>query len=137
MTERKLVFIRRFASTVTLWSVALWIILSGFELGFLFLIGGLGLAALWEYYKMLDRKGLPNFKYIGMLCGLLLSTGSFYYFRKVGPEQSYDFEVATLLFFMLVVLRGRCSRRRATFRRWRRWPTRFSGCFTCRGSSAS
>ncbi|HEX8309808.1 MAG TPA: phosphatidate cytidylyltransferase [Chthoniobacteraceae bacterium] len=103
MTERKLTFLRRFASTVTLWSVALWIILSGFELGFLFLICGLGLIALWEYYTMLDRKGLPNFKFIGMSCGLLLSAGSFYYFRKVGPEQSYDFEVATLLFFMLVV----------------------------------
>jgi phosphatidate cytidylyltransferase len=103
MTDRKLVFLRRFGSTVVLWSVALWIILSGFELGFLFLIGGLGLAGLWEYYTMLDSKRLPNFKFIGMFCGLLLSAGSFYYFRRVGPEQSYDFEVATLLFFMLVV----------------------------------
>jgi phosphatidate cytidylyltransferase len=103
MTDRKLVFLRRFSSTVVLWSVALWIILSGFELGFLFLIGGLGLLGLWEYYKMLDSKRLPNFKYLGMLCGLILSGGSFYYFRRVGPEQSYDFEVATLLFFMLVV----------------------------------
>jgi phosphatidate cytidylyltransferase len=103
MTDRKLTFLRRFGSTVVLWSVALWIILSGFELGFLFLIGGLGLVALWEYYTILDHKKLPNFKILGMLCGLLLSTGSFYYFSRVGPVQSYDFEVATLLFFMLVV----------------------------------
>lgn len=103
MTERQTVFIRRFASTVALWSVALWIILSGFELGFLFLISGLGLAALWEYYTMLDHKKLPNFKMIGMACGAFLSAGSFHYFRTRGPVQSYDFEVATLLFFMLIV----------------------------------
>jgi phosphatidate cytidylyltransferase len=58
---------------------------------------------LWEFYTMLDQKRLPNFKMIGMWCGLLFSWGSFYYFSTVGPVQSYDFEVATLVFFMLVV----------------------------------
>ena len=47
---------------------------------------------------------------IGMACGTLLSVGSFYYFSKAGvggrgdfPKSSYDFEVATLVTFMLVV----------------------------------
>lgn len=103
MTERKLVFIRRLGSSVVLWTVALWIIFSGSEPGFFLLISTLGLVGLWEYYSMLDHKKLPNFKVIGMLCGAMMSWGSFYYFSKVGPVASYDFEMAALLAFMLVV----------------------------------
>lgn len=103
MTPNSLVFLRRFGSTVVLWTVALWIILSGYELGFFFLIGGLSLLGLWEYYTMLDHKKLPNFKIIGMICGVIFLVGSFYYFSHIGPVHSYDFEVATLLFFLLVV----------------------------------
>lgn len=103
MTPNSLVFLRRFGSTVVLWTVALWIILSGYEIGFHFLIGGLALLGLWEYYTMLDHKKLPNFKIIGMICGAIFLIGSFYFFSRVGPLHSYDFEVATLLFFLLVV----------------------------------
>ena len=103
MTPNQIVFLRRLGSSVTLWTVALYIILSGYELGFMFLIALLGLVGLWEYYSMLDVKRLPNFKIIGMICGALLNAGSFYYFSRVGPVQSYDFEIATLLFFLLVV----------------------------------
>jgi phosphatidate cytidylyltransferase len=103
MTPNRLVFLRRFGSTVVLWSVALWIILSGYEIGFHFLIGSLALLGLWEYYTMLDHKKLPNFKIIGMLCGIIFLVGSFYYFSHVGPVHSYDFEVATLLAFLLIV----------------------------------
>ena len=60
MTDRKLTFLRRFASTVVLWSLALWTILSGNETGFVLLISGLGLVGLLEYYLMLDAKKLPN-----------------------------------------------------------------------------
>jgi len=103
MTPNRLVFLRRFGSTVVLWSVALWIILSGYEIGFHFLIGTLAMLGLWEYYTMLDHKKLPNFKIIGLICGVIFLVGSFYYFSHIGPVHSYDFEVATLLFFLLVV----------------------------------
>ncbi|EDY17536.1 phosphatidate cytidylyltransferase [Chthoniobacter flavus Ellin428] len=103
MTPNSLVFLRRFGSTVVLWTVALWIILSGYELGFDFLIGSLAMVGLWEYYTMLDHKKLPNFKIIGLICGGIFLIGSFYYFSQIGPLHSYDFEVATLLFFLLVV----------------------------------
>ena len=103
MTSNKLVFLSRLGSSVALWSVALWIIFSGFEIGFFFLIATMSLVGLWEYYTMLDHKKLPNFKIIGMLSGAVLVGGSFYYCSRVGPAQSYDFEVATLVFFMLVV----------------------------------
>jgi phosphatidate cytidylyltransferase len=97
------VFILRFLSTIALWSVALLIAFSGYELGFWALISLFGLIALWEFYGMLDHKGLPNFKLTGMICGTVMLVGSFYYFSHVGLARSYDFEVAVLLFFLLTV----------------------------------
>jgi phosphatidate cytidylyltransferase len=97
------VFILRFVSTIALWSIALAIAFSGFEILFCVLISVFGLIALLEFYRMLDHKGLPNFKITGMICGAVMLVGSFYYFAKIGPAQSYDFEVAVLLFFLLTV----------------------------------
>src|SRR5207302_10340249 len=96
-------FILRFVSTIALWAVALLIVFSGYELLFWVLISVFGMIGLWEFYGMLDHKGLPNFKVTGMICGVLMLAGSFYYFRKIGPAGSYDFEVAVLLFFLLTV----------------------------------
>jgi phosphatidate cytidylyltransferase len=103
MTPKQLVFVSRTGSTLALWTLALGTIFTGWELGFLVLTTGLGLLGLWEYYMMLEAKGLPKFRWIGMGCGALLLLGGFYWFRRVGPAQSYDFEVSTLLLFMLVV----------------------------------
>jgi phosphatidate cytidylyltransferase len=97
------VFILRFISTVALWSVALLIMFTGYEILFWVLISAFGLIGLWEFYRMLDHKGLPNFKITGMICGAVMLAGSFYYFSKIGPAGSYDFEVAVLLFFLLTV----------------------------------
>ena len=97
------VFILRFISTVALWSVALAIAFSGYEVLFWLLISAFGLLALWEFYRMLDHAALPNFKITGLICGAIMLVGSFYYFSKVGPAQSYDFELAVLLFFLLTV----------------------------------
>src|SRR5947208_13907899 len=38
-----------------------------------------------------------------MICGAVMRAGSFYYFSRIGPAHSYDFEVAVLLFFLLTV----------------------------------
>src|SRR2546422_7747088 len=97
------VFILRFVSTIVLWSVALLIMFSGYEILFWLLISLFGLIGLLEFYRMLDHKGLPNFKITGMICGAVMLAGSFYYFSKIGPAHSYDFEVAVLLFFLLTV----------------------------------
>ena len=100
---KKLTFLFRFASTIALWSVALGIIFSGYEIAFFCLIAAFGLLTLWEFYGMLDAKGLPNFKITAMICGAIMLSGSFYYFSKVGVAQSYDFEMAVLLGFLLTV----------------------------------
>src|SRR2546421_7747535 len=97
------VFIPRFISTIVLWSIALAIAFSGYEVLFWLLISAFGLVALLEFYRMLDHQGLPNFKITGMICGAVMLGGSFYYFSKIGPAGSYDFEVAVLLFFLLTV----------------------------------
>ena len=102
VTQRS-VFMFRFASTIVLWSVALLIVFSGYELAFYGLISVVGLIALWEFYGMLDHKGLPNFKITAMICGAVMLVGSFYYISKYGPARSYDFELAVLLFFLLTV----------------------------------
>lgn len=103
MTDKTRVFLRRLGSSVALWSIALWIIFAGYEPGFFVLIAGLGLVGLWEYYTMLDHRRLPNFKMIGMLCGAVLSFGSFYWLSRVGPAGTYDFEVSSLLALVLVI----------------------------------
>jgi len=103
MTERKLTFLRRLGSSLALWTVALWIIFTGSEPGFVFLIGGLSMIGLWEYYKMLEHKGLPNFKIIGLCCGALFVAGSFYYQSRQGADHAHDFELGALLLFHFVV----------------------------------
>ena len=97
------VFVLRFLSTIVLWTVALSIAFSGFELGFWGLISAFGLIALWEFYTILDARKLPNFKITGMICGAALLCGSFYYFSQYGPARSDDFEIAVLLFMLLTM----------------------------------
>src|SRR2546423_14991984 len=97
------VFILRFISPVVLWSIALFIAFTGYEILFWLLISAFGLIALLEFYRMLDHRGLPNFKIIGLICGAIMLAGSFHYFSTIGPASSYDFEVAVLLFFLLTV----------------------------------
>src|SRR5438270_476519 len=101
---RKLaVFVLRFSSTIVLWTVALLIAFSGYEIAFWGLISLFGLISLWEFSGMLDHRGLPNFKVTAMVCGAVMLCGSFYYFSHFGLARSYDFETAVLLLFLLTV----------------------------------
>src|SRR3954471_3256447 len=99
----KTTFLFRFVSTVTLWSLSLFIAFSGHEGAFWALISLFAFIGLWEFYTMLDHKRLPNFKVTGMICGAIMMAGSFYYFSRVGPARSYDFELSVLLLFLLTV----------------------------------
>jgi phosphatidate cytidylyltransferase len=101
--SRRAVFVPRFISTILLWSIALAIAFSGYEVLFWLLISAFGLVALLEFYRMLDHAGLPNFKITGLICGAIMLAGSFHYFSTIGPASSYDFELSILLFFLLTV----------------------------------
>ena len=81
--------------------MALLIAFSGYEILYFILISVFGLLALWEFYRMLDHRGLPNFKVTGLICSMVMLAGSFYYFSRMGPARSYDFELAVMLFFLL------------------------------------
>jgi len=97
------VFFRRLFSSILLWGIALWIIFAGFEVGFFFLIGTIAILGLWEFYQMLDQKQLPNFKVLALICAVVFIGGSFLYYSKIGLARSYDFEVAVILAFLLIV----------------------------------
>lgn len=102
-----MIFLSRLGSSIALWAVALYTIFAGFEIGFFLLIGITGMLGLWEFYGLLDNKKLPNFKITGMIAGVILITGSFHYFRthfrSNGIAESYDFEVAVLVFMVLSI----------------------------------
>src|SRR5262249_51633629 len=97
------VFLPRFISTIVLWSIALAIAFSGYEILFWLLISVFGLIALLEFYRMLDHAGLPNFKITGLICGGIMLAGSFHYFSTIGSASSYDFELTIVLFFLLTM----------------------------------
>lgn len=101
--QKRQVFARRLLSTVTLWGVILAAIFSGNEWAIFFVIAGLGMAGLYEYFHMLDHKRLPSFKLTAMICGAIFLAGSFYYFRTFGPSRAYDFEIAVVLLFLVLV----------------------------------
>lgn len=103
MDPARQIFRRRLLSTLALWAVVLGTILSGYEQMFFVSIAGVGLLGLWEFYEMLDRRGVPNFKLTALICAVIFFAASFYTFRSVGPEKSYDFEIAVLVVFLLVV----------------------------------
>lgn len=102
-SSKRLTFFYRLFSTIAMWTIALFIIFKGWEIGFFLLIGGIGMVGLWEFYTMLDNKKLPNFKIIGMICGGVFIAGSFYYFSHSSKEEPYDFEAVVLVLFMMVV----------------------------------
>ncbi|MBV9490910.1 MAG: phosphatidate cytidylyltransferase [Verrucomicrobia bacterium] len=96
-------FVRRLASAIAMWVIALFVIFSGNELVFLLLIGTLGFAGLWEYFTMIKQAGLSCFKTFGLVCGAAFFIGSFLVVRSRGTEGAYDFEMAMLLVFLIGV----------------------------------
>jgi len=103
MKPAEITFRRRLLSTLALWALVLGTVLSGYEQLFFVTIAGIGLLGLWEYYEMLDRRGVPNFKLTAIITAVVFFAGSFYTFRSFGPDKSYDFEIAVLVVFLLVV----------------------------------
>jgi len=111
MESAPLTFRRRLASTLLLWVLVLGTILSGYEQIFFITIAGIGLLGLWEYFEMLDRRGVPNFKLTALITAVVFMAGSFLAFRAYGPDKSYDFEIAVMVVFLLVVFARQMFRR--------------------------
>ncbi len=102
--SKRVVFLRRLISAVALWSVLLGVLFAGVPVGYLLLTSFFGLLGLWEFYGMLDYKGLPNFKNFGMICAGIFFAGSYYFLaHRNGSTHSDNFEMAVLLIFLLGV----------------------------------
>ncbi len=96
-------FYRRLLSTVILWILVCVTVFSGHEVGFFALILLMGMTSLWEFYRMLDGRDMPNFKYFGSILGAIFFIGSFIILRQFGITALADFEEATLVGIVLLV----------------------------------
>jgi phosphatidate cytidylyltransferase len=103
MNSARLTFLLRLGSTVTLWALILAAIFSGREWAFFSVIALMALASLWEYFRMLDKDGIPNFQLTAILCATVLLAGSFYNASAYGPSRALDFQLVTLVLFVIVM----------------------------------
>jgi len=109
------VFLRRSVSTLILWAVVLTAMFSRNVVisngVFVLLIAVLALAGLVEFYGLVEKCGLPCFKYSGLVGGGLLMLGTFAHFQgwlgiHDSPARVNDFETVFLILFVL----GLCVR---------------------------
>jgi phosphatidate cytidylyltransferase len=105
------VFFSRLSSTLVLWAAVLWAIFSGSELGFSAFIAIMGLTGLWEFYRMLDHKELPNFRITGMIFGVLLLAGTSWALSARGIAEANELEsfllaVSLLTLFSQQMIKG-------------------------------
>ncbi|MEO8205758.1 MAG: phosphatidate cytidylyltransferase [Chthoniobacterales bacterium] len=103
MSASLFTFFRRLGSTIVLWTLILASVLSGKEAVYFCLLMGMCLLGLWEYFKMLDTQKIPNFKLTAMLTAAVFLGTSFFYYRRFGPANSYDFELVMLVLFVMVL----------------------------------
>jgi phosphatidate cytidylyltransferase len=71
--------LKRLASWIALWIVALWFVFSRWDTGCLLLIACFGLAGQWEFYRAQEEKGHKVFKQSGLFCGALIFANSWYF----------------------------------------------------------
>ena len=107
------VFIRRLASTVTLWTIVLLALFSSNRIVsdyvFMLLILFLAVTGLIEFYGLVEKRNLVCFKRWGILGGILLMVGTFLNLTgKIGtpsniggPARVNDFEISFLILFVL------------------------------------
>src|SRR5580692_5770180 len=113
--SKRQIFFRRLFSFVVLWTIILTALFSGYpwlsDAVFLVIMVALAGAGLWEFYGIVEKRGLVCFKYCGLLGGLLLMVGTFFKLTgKLGlnnsPARVNDFETSFLILFVL----GLCVR---------------------------
>ena len=109
------VFVRRLGSTMVLWAIVLTAIFSTNPIVanavFLLLMLILAGAGLWEFYGLIERRGLKCFKWWGLLAGIALMSSTHYYVTHAKDYQLLaakpnDFETGVLVLFVL----GLCLR---------------------------
>ncbi|HEX3627056.1 MAG TPA: CDP-archaeol synthase [Verrucomicrobiae bacterium] len=108
-------FFRRLITTVILWTAIIAALFFSSDLVsdsvFAFIIVLLSAAGLMEFYGLLEKRGLPCFKWCGLAGGILLVVGTF--FNLTGhlgisgsPSRVNDFQTGFIILFVL----GLCVR---------------------------
>jgi phosphatidate cytidylyltransferase len=104
------VFFRRLITSVILWTMMLAALFSSSSRVsdgvFVFVIVFLALAGLAEFYGLAEKRGLPCFKYCGLLGGALLMVGTFlnvtgHIGTQGSPARVNDFETGFIILFVL------------------------------------
>ncbi len=103
MSSNQVTFFLRLGSTLTLWALILAAIFSGRDWAFFIVITAMALASLWEYFRMLDKDGIPNFQLTALICATIFLGGSFYYSSMAGSTRGLDFEIAVLVLFIVAM----------------------------------
>src|SRR5260370_9022038 len=111
--SRAKVFVRRLASTLTLWTIVLLALFSGnrfvSDYVFMFLILFLAVTGLIEFYGLVEKRNLVCFKRWGIFGGILLMLGTFLNLTGKmgtpsqigGPARVNDFEISFIILFVL------------------------------------
>jgi phosphatidate cytidylyltransferase len=96
-------FLKRLASWVALWIVALWFVFCGWDTGCLLLISFFGLAGQWEFYRAQEEKGHKVFKQSGLFCGALIFFNTWYFLiHHPGHARFVHFGEELVLVFSLL-----------------------------------
>ena len=103
MSSNQVTFFLRLGSTLTLWLLILAAIFSGRVWAFFIVITAMALASLWEYFRMLDKDGIPNFQLTALICAAVFLCGSFHYSSTAGSTRGLDFEIAVLVLFLIAM----------------------------------
>jgi phosphatidate cytidylyltransferase len=96
-------FLKRTASWVALWTLALVCVYSGWQILTLFLIAIFGLAGQWEFYLAQEEKGHKVFKQSGLFCGALVFVVSWYFLIE-NPGQARLVHFAEELVLVFAIL---------------------------------
>ena len=95
-------FVKRLGSSVALWTVVLFALFRVGDLASWALSLLIASIALAEFYDILKQRNLKTFKVGGLIGGVILLSGSWWYGRTM-PEFVATFEMLTLLCFVLGV----------------------------------
>ncbi len=107
------VFARRLSSTVLLWGVVLGALFSGIRfiedyvvLLLMVVLAGVGLK---EFYALVEKEGMVCFKRWGILGGVLLMAGTFFYLNPDTPLSTMLWNFPLWAFFRLAAELGKSS----------------------------
>ncbi len=94
--SKAVIFLRRTASTLLLWCLVTSVFISHYTWAFLALMGGLGILATIEFYRMLRASGVVCFPRFGMLLGVCYSLVIYWQLHQGNREVSFAIDAAAI-----------------------------------------